>query len=105
MLAGLLAFAGAFFAGGTHSAVAPEPAKLSSGLSGSTGAIGAAVFLNTNTPTRVLYWSSSWVVTTATGGPAAGTPCSAWALAQDAITTHVIQRFASGNYAYVRCSP
>jgi hypothetical protein len=94
--------AGASFFSGSGTALAPEPAKLSVGLVGSTGATGAAVFVNTTTPTKVVFYSPSWIVQSA--GPAEGTPCSSSALAKDAVTTHVIQVYvSSSNYTFRRC--
>jgi hypothetical protein len=100
LLAVLAVAAGTFFAG-AGSALAPEPAKLSSRLpvSGAT----AAIYVNTSTPTTVVFWGSSWTV--ASNGPAAGTPCSSSALAADAITSQAIQTFVtSGGFTYRRCA-
>jgi hypothetical protein len=85
---------------GAGSALAPEPAKLASKLDARTGAT-AALYINTSAPTKVVYWGSSWSVSA--NGPAAGTPCSSYPLAADAITRQVIQTFTSGTYTYRRC--
>ncbi len=95
--AAIAAFGVTFAAFGTGSALAPEPAKLSAALPASAGRTGDAVYLNSGTPTRVLFYSSSWI--SDSHGPAAGTPCSTIALALDRVTTQVIQR----NAAYARC--
>ena len=87
---------GAAVAGGTGSVSAPEPARLSAYLGGSTGATGAAVFVNTSAPTTVLLWPGTWT----SGSAAAGTPCSTVALVPGTIATKTIQ--VSG--AYRRCA-
>ena len=91
---------GTFFAG-AGSALAPEPAKLTVKIDGTTGATGAAVYVNSATPTKVLFYNSSWVA--AAIGPAAGTPCSSTGLPVDAITSHVIQTLATSSTVYRRC--
>jgi hypothetical protein len=103
VLAGGLTAAAVAFSAGAGTALAPEPARLATVLSGSTGATAAAVFVNSSAPTRVLYYSSSWVVG-GSSGPAAGTPCSSMALPADPTTTQVIQAFTSGAYTYRRCA-
>ena len=90
------AFVSAFVAFGTSSALAPEPAKLSAALPAHSGSTGA-IYVSSGVPTRVLFYSSSWI--SDGGGPGAGTPCSTIALALDRVTTQVIQR----NGAYARC--
>lgn len=54
----------------------------------------AATFVNSQQPTGVRYYSSSW--TSDSTGPAAGTPCSSISLLRHADTTQVIQ--VQGNY-------
>ena len=84
---------------GAGTALAPEPAKLSTSLSSSTGATAAAILVTSHVPTKVVAYSSSFM--TSASGPAAGTPCSSSAMAIDA-TTHVIQVYVSSGYTYRR---
>ncbi len=79
-----------------HDAWAPEPARLTNGLGGTTGATAAAYFVNTGEPTTVLKWPGSWTA----GSPEAGRHCSTTDLAAGAQTDWVIER--QGNYA--RCT-
>jgi hypothetical protein len=82
-----------------HDAWAPEPARLSQNLSGSTGATAAAVYVNTGEPTTVFSRPSTWTA----AGPwvEAGRPCATGSLPEGWETTSVIER--TGNY--VRCAP
>ncbi len=72
---------------------APEPAHLTAPLSNSNGAAASAVYSNSNSPTTVVRWPSSWAFNTTLK---AGTPCSTVALSAGMITTQVIH--AQGNY-------
>ena len=86
--------AGVWFAG-AETALAPEPAKLTASLQGSTGASAAAVYKRSDIPTTVLWWGKDFV----SGGanpPADGTPCSTTALNANQVTTQVIQ--AAGSF-------
>lgn len=88
------------FATGASSALAPEPAKLAAKLD--TGRTADAVYVNSSTPTKVVYFSNSWILSA--NGPAAGTPCSSYALAEGAVTSQVIQSLTTSNgYVYRRC--
>ncbi len=85
-------------AGGTMladagTALAPEPARLTAPLSGSTGATGAAYYVNTSLETTVKKWPSSYMYAP---NLAPGTPCSPTDLAAWVETSRVIQ--ATGNY-------
>jgi hypothetical protein len=73
--------------------LAPEPVVTTQPLSGTNGATGDAVYLNSGTPTSVLKWYTNYIYAP---GLAAGTPCSQTALPVDAVATKVI--IASGNY-------
>ena len=86
--------AGATMLAAADNALAPGPAKLSAALAGTSGATAAAVYVGSNQPTSVRYYSSSW--TSDSQGPAAGTPCSSVALARDQVATKVIQ--VQGSY-------
>ena len=70
----------------------PEPAQLTQSLSGSTGATAAAVYVNSQSPTNVVKWFSSYYYNP---GLAAGTPCSTVNLASSSETLKVI--VASGS--------
>ena len=95
--------AGTFFAG-AGSALAPEPAKLSASMGGTTGATACRGLRQhpSTTPTEVAYYNSSWVV--GSTGPAAGTPCSASALPAGETTSHVIQVLTSASTTIRRCA-
>ncbi len=88
----------ATFASGAGSALAPEPARLTSSLSGSTGVNAPAVYVNTAVKTTVIKWSSSYVAVVSP--PPAGTPCATADLGTGTTTTRVIQ--AAG--VYRRCA-
>jgi hypothetical protein len=88
--------AGGTFLANTGTALAPEPAQLTQSLSGTTGATGAAVYVNTQQQTQVVKWPSTY---TATANPLPpGTPCSTGALAAGAVTSKVIQALGTSNY-------
>jgi hypothetical protein len=67
--------------------LAPEPVVTTQPLTGTNGASGAAVYLNSGAPTHVLKWSN-----TAVYAPnlAVGTPCSLTVLPADAVAYQVI---------------
>lgn len=79
----------------------PEPARLTTPLSGPTGATGAAVYVVSKTPTTVAKWGTSFAY--APSGPAAGMPCSNSDLAPGISTSRTIQVVTSGNSVYRRC--
>jgi hypothetical protein len=91
--AALAASAGGVWLAGAGTALAPEPAQLTAGLAGGSGASAAAVFVNTKVETKVVKWPSTWTANTTL---AAGTPCSPTDLAVGQEVTRFIQ--ASGNY-------
>ena len=89
--------AAATFATGAESALAPEPARLTQPLAGTTGAAASAVYVNTSRSTTVIKWSASYVAVASP--PAAGTPCATADLGTGTTTTKVIQAYN----AYRRC--
>ncbi len=93
----LFAFGGGAWLGQASTAVAPEPARLTTDLYGSTGATGAAVYTYSNTPTTVLKWPGSY--TWSSNPPAVGLPCSTGDIPWGTVTLKVIQ----GGGAYRRC--
>ena len=87
----------ALFGAGANSATAPEPARLISSLSGSTGASASGVLVYSNTSTRVLKWSATYVSTVSP--PAAGTPCATADMGTGTTTYKTIQAYGT----YRRC--
>ncbi len=73
----------------------PEPAVLTSSLSGGAGSSASAVFVNSNAPTSARKWSSTWTSCTL-NCPAGGQPCSSYTLYSGSSTSSEIQK--SGNY-------
>lgn len=72
----------------------PEPARLMSDLSGSTGATAAAVYETSGLKVEVLKWPATYV--SSFTPPAAGTPCSTTDLFSGVETNKIIQ--GSGSY-------
>lgn len=84
VLAILVSALGAWF-NGAGSALAPEPARLTSNLNGGNGAAAAAVYPN-GSPTIALIWPA----TLTSGSIAVGTPCSNVPLTNGQTTSKVI---------------
>ena len=91
--AAIVASAGGVWFAGAGTALAPEPAQLTSNLYGSTGATAAAYYVNTAVETGVVKWPGTYHYNP---NLAAGTPCSPYDLGAWATTSRVIQ--ATGNY-------
>jgi hypothetical protein len=79
---------------GAGTARAPEPARLTQPLAGTTGATAAAVFLSSSRTTTVINWPASF--TGSRTPPAAGQPCSTGGMPAGGQTVKVIQ--SHGNY-------
>lgn len=74
-----------------HDAWAPEPARLSQSLTGSTGATAAAIYVNTSEPTTVLRLPGTWI----SGLYESGRACSPYPVSADTITDMVVERQGS----------
>ncbi len=96
-LLAVLALGGGAWLGQADTAVAPEPARLTADLIGSTGATAAAVYSYSEAPATVLKWPGSYM--SSANPPAVGTPCSTTDLPYGFTTLKVIQ----GGGAYRRC--
>jgi hypothetical protein len=97
LLLGMFAFAGTTLLKRGDSALAPEPARLTVDLYGSTGATGAAVYTYSNVGTTVIKWPGTYTYTTSASIKASvGAPCSTGDIPWGTETRKVIQ--GAGNY-------
>jgi hypothetical protein len=78
---------------GLYTYIDPEPVSTTQPLSGSNGATAAAVYQNSQNPTKVIKWYTTGIYAP---NLAAGTPCSTSDLPVGATATKVI--IGSGNY-------
>ena len=76
----LIASASGAFLTGAGTALAPEPARVTQPLAGSTGASATAYYTTSHLQVRVLKWPGSY--TYGSNPPAAGTPCSTTPVAE-----------------------
>ena len=90
-----LACAGAVWFSSAGSALAPSPAQATQPLASGTNATAAAVYVNTSTPTKIIYWPAS--ASSDANPPAVGTPCSPGGMAPGGVTFKVIVA-THGNY-------
>ena len=90
-LSTVLVCAGGSWTFDAGSALAPEPADLKSTLAGTYGATAAAVIVEKQ-PATLLLWPAAWEI----GSAAAGTPCSPYGLGYGVRPTSRIQ--VRGNY-------
>jgi hypothetical protein len=98
-----LGSAGAMWFGGAGTALAPEPARLTQDLSGSMGATAAAVYVNTNTQTKVIRWYADWTSTDATVRAAGeGAPCATSDMYSGQQTSKVLHLVFGGTKAKCR---
>jgi hypothetical protein len=83
-----------FFHTGTNTTevwvtIDPEPTRAVQNLSGSTGATAAAVYVNSQTPTKIIKWPNSYTP----GAATAGSPCSVYDMVAGTNTLGTIQAY------------
>ncbi len=103
---GLASLSGSAWLTGAGTAIAPEPARLTDDLVGTTGATGAAILVYSQIQTSVIKWPGSFInPAIMPAGAANGVPCSTSDLANGNITykkLSVLGPTSGGSY-WVRC--